>query len=183
MENMAIMYRHRETIKLWSDNPRINNKAAIDLAKIILKKGLRSPIVVWEKNMTAYKGNTTLKALDIIHAGTDYSVPCIMQEFASEADAIAYGIADNKASEFADWDTDILASLFVSESVPIKKLETGFSDKDISDLFGFMDEKKETSAVKQSRIHILCGPEDKEEIKELLRTWASKSGYEGVEIR
>lgn len=179
---MNIEYITRTDISLWRTNPRKNNKAAIDLAKVILQNGVRTPVVLWKKNMTAYKGNTTIKALDIINAGKDYTVPCVLHDFADEARAIAYGIADNKSSEYAEWDTDLLASMFASTSVPLARPATGFKEIEIMELFDF--EKKEKLMLNTgSKITLSCEEGDREEILSLLHDWADQSGFKNIGIK
>jgi hypothetical protein len=181
MSGLEVVYINRSEIKLWKNNPRVNNSAAVSLAKIILQNGVRSPVILWRENMTAYKGNTTLKALDIINANTEYKVPCVLHDFKSEEDAIAYGIADNKASEFAEWDTGLLAALFNSTTVPIRKPATGFKEQEIFDLLAIKKEEK-MRRKKKSSITLQCRDEDITEIKELLQDWINQSGFEDMEV-
>jgi hypothetical protein len=61
---------------------------------------------VIDKSNVVRKGNGTLQAA--IAMGWD-SIDCIRTELTS-SDAIAYAIADNRTSELAEWDEDILAA-------------------------------------------------------------------------
>lgn len=101
-------------IKLWKENPRKNDEAVPKLMEIIKEHGVRSPIVAWSKNKTIYKGNTTYKACLKLGLKT---VPVIFAEFKSEADAIAYAVADNKASEWAEWDDNVLVKLLTDRKM------------------------------------------------------------------
>jgi hypothetical protein len=109
-------------LHLWKDNPRRNDEAAVKLADIIKVRGQISPIVVWRKNGVIYKGNTTWKAMRIL--GLD-KIKVLWVDFPSEASAIAYGIADNKSSEFSQWDDTILSQFLKVEE--IQKSNTGFT--------------------------------------------------------
>jgi hypothetical protein len=122
IESVAI-----STVKPWGNNPRKNDDAAKKLADIIKVRGQVTPIVVWRKNGVVYKGNTTLKAMKMLGHKT---IKVLYADFPSEQAAVAYGIADNKSSEWAGWDYDLLAGLMQAEEVSAQGM-TGFSDKEI----------------------------------------------------
>jgi ParB-like chromosome segregation protein Spo0J len=67
--------------------------------------GQQTPIVI-DKSNVVRKGNGTLQAA--MAMGWD-EIDCIRTELTS-SDAIAYAIADNRTSELAEWDDDILAA-------------------------------------------------------------------------
>ena len=117
------------SMKLWKDNPRVNDEAVPKLAKLIQAHGQRTPILAWRKNRTVYKGNTTLKAMRLLKMK---QIAVLWADFPSEAAAIAYGIADNKSSDFAGWDSDILESLLKSESIKSLTSSTGFTEQEIN---------------------------------------------------
>lgn len=115
-------------VKLWKDNPRRNDAAAPKLAEVIKERGRVTPVVVWRKDGVCYKGNTTIKALKLLGKKT---VDVLYADFKSEAAAIAYGIADNKSSEFSEWDDALLSSFLKMDDVKA----TGFTSSEI----GFFD--------------------------------------------
>ena len=115
----------------WKDNPRKNDAAAPKLAELLKEHGQRSPIVVWRQNMTIYKGNTTYKAAKILGWPT---IQAIMADFPSEQAAIAYGIADNKSSEYSDWDDNVLSELMKAGDGFFTKANTGFTDRELASL-------------------------------------------------
>lgn len=115
----------------WKDNPRKNDAAAPKLAEILKEHGQRTPIVVWRKNMVIYKGNTTFKAAKILGWPT---IKVILADFPSEQAATAYGIADNKASEFSDWDDTVLSNLMKAGEGFFTKGNTGFTDRELAAL-------------------------------------------------
>ena len=102
-------------VKLWKNNPRKNDRAVPKLAKIIESRGQVTPIVVWRKDGVAYKGNTTLKACKLLGYKT---IKVLYADFPSEQAAIAYGIVDNKSSEWSSWDDEMLEGMFKMEKVP-----------------------------------------------------------------
>jgi len=196
---LSITYLARSAINFWKENPRRNDKAAREVAELIEKNGFKSPINLWKKDMVVYKGNTSLKALDLLHAagkkirGIDYKngvphIPVILHDFADKEAAVKYGLADNKASEFAEWDDDILAGLLASKSMRNDLAATGFTEKDVANLNWEPDQTrlkniKETDEGMLAKIVIHCKPEDKEQISALLSEWAEGSGFEGVIVK
>lgn len=114
-------------VKLWKDNPRKNEKAIPKLAEVIKERGQITPIVVWSKNDTVYKGNTTIKALKLLGIKT---VKVLYADFPSESAAIAYGIADNKSSEWSQWDDGLLENFLKLET--IKDHQIGFDAIELS---------------------------------------------------
>jgi len=116
-----------DSIILWKDNPRKNKSAIPKLANILKVHGQISPIVVWKKNNVVYKGNTTLEALRSIGSKT---VKVLFADFVNEAAAVAFGIADNKSSEFAEWDDLLLENLMTSDLIGFPE-SIGFSDAEL----------------------------------------------------
>jgi hypothetical protein len=139
LAEMRIEYVDIDTIHLWKENPRKNEKAAPQVAQLIEEHGIKSPLVVWRKDRTIYKGNTTYKALRLLNWKM---VPVIFHDFPTKAAATAYGIADNKASEYAGWDREVLAGIMKSDAL-VKhagdaegmKRTTGFSEREIDGIF------------------------------------------------
>ena len=155
-------------LQCWKDNPRFHTKDVISgLAELIKIHGVRSPLVVWERNMTVYKGNLTLKAHRLLK---HTEVPVVFHNFKSESAAIAYAISDNVASEFAEYDDNILSRLLQADEYNLTPKKIGMSEKyfkerqllwesdlDISSI-------KEEDAVNESVIKIRCPNEKKESI-------------------
>jgi hypothetical protein len=106
---MAHMNVERIAISDLSQDPanaRVHpdrNLAAITAS--LRRFGQQTPIVI-DKSNVVRKGNGTLQAA--MAMGWD-SIDCIRTELTS-SDAIAYAIADNRTSELAEWDEDILAA-------------------------------------------------------------------------
>ncbi len=90
-------------LKPFNKNPRNNQKAIAEVAKSIEFYGFRNPIQIDQNNRVA-AGHTRLEAAKILAMIT---VPCIRTEM-TEAEFIAYNIADNKTGELASWDKNIL---------------------------------------------------------------------------
>ena len=111
---MAGALRHDLTIKTrpiseltpWAKNPRDNDAAAEELAYTISEVGWTNPILL-DKHGTIIAGHTRLKAA--FKLGLT-EVPTITLDVdGPQAELIA--IADNKLSEFAEWNRDGLAEI------------------------------------------------------------------------
>jgi DNA modification methylase len=119
--NIEIKYIDITKLKEWENNPRINDEAAEKLTKLISNYGFINPVII-TADMKVRAGHTRLKAAKKI--GMD-KVPAIIVNFASEAEAEAFSLADNKSGEWADWDFKKLASILLD-------LDTGSFDMDIT---------------------------------------------------
>lgn len=167
----------------WKNNPRKNDVAAPKLAEVISVRGQITPIVVWRKNMVAYKGNTTIKAMQLLNQKT---IKVLFADFPSEAAAVAYGIADNKSSEWAEWDEAVLQKFFTTPEI-VKS--SGFSEIERRALF-FEPEpeniKKINAAnigLKDKIVVVVLDVAKKDLFKDMLTQWVKSIGFEGVEIR
>lgn len=174
------------SVKLWADNPMGHDEKDLAiLGKILEAHEQRSAVIVWRKNMTIYKGNGTYRALKKL--GKKY-IKVQFEDFASEAAAKAYGIADNKASELSEWDADTLVSILSSEEMKAMKPVYGFSEVELRGLNFEADEEKVDGLQKTSKgiratIKVICEPSDRDEIREMLTEWAKDCGFKGVEIQ
>lgn len=123
------------SIKPWKKNPRKNDKAVKPLAELLQKHGQKTPIVVWIKDNQIYKGNTTYKAAKYLKWD---SIWVAFADFPSYKEAVGYALADNKASEWSDWDDSIL-SMLLPEAMGKDMNEiaglTGFKEKDLAGFF------------------------------------------------
>lgn len=113
-------------VKPYKNNPRQNEKAIEQVRQSIESYGFKQPIVV-DKNDIIVVGHTRFyAALDL-----DLEVvPVLVADDLSDAECKAYRIADNKTSEFAEWDMDLLKI----ELNEVDDLFTGFSVEELNDL-------------------------------------------------
>lgn len=127
-----------DTLRAWSDNPRLNADAIPKVAASIRRFGFVAPIVVWEGHDRLVAGHTRMAALEsILREEPDFvppgappgtlpgTAPVVFHAFASEADANAYALADNKLNEVAKWDPKGLEALLGTLDAPTITL-TGF---------------------------------------------------------
>ena len=104
MENLKITYKAISEIKEYEKNPRKNDGAVDKVAASIKEFGFKNPIII-DKNGIIIAGHTRLKAAKKL--GFD-KVPTILADDLTDQQAKAFRIADNKVSEFADWDDELL---------------------------------------------------------------------------
>jgi len=123
-------------------NPR-QNKAAIAKVSASLKEfGWQQPIVV-DKDMVVIAGHTRLEAARTL--GMD-KVPVQIAEDLTDAQVKAYRIADNRVSQEAEWDLDLLRlELSDLDNLDYDLLLTGFDDDELNGMLteaveGFTDE-------------------------------------------
>jgi len=88
----------------YINNPRINDKAIDKVAGSIAEFGFKNPIII-DKDNVIVAGHTRLLASRKLGLT---EVPIIQVEDLTEQQIKAFRIADNKTSEFADWDIEKL---------------------------------------------------------------------------
>jgi hypothetical protein len=100
MDKLQVKYINPKELKPWAKNPRINDKAAEKLSKLIERFGFVNPIIC-DKDGTVRAGHTRLKAA--LKLGLE-QVPVIYKDFSNDSEAMAFALADNKSNEWAEWD-------------------------------------------------------------------------------
>ena len=139
-QGLKIEYVEMKSIKPWKENPKdpklIMENAEKVVKPLILKYGFRSPLIVYKKNRTIYKGNTTFKAAELI--GMSH-IPVLFVDFQDEATAIQYGLSDNNAGAHSEWDTQLLKRLISGEELRAFvadqksfRVATGFTEKQLT---------------------------------------------------
>ena len=101
---MEIKMQKVEDLIPYINNPRQNEEAVDKVASSIKKFGFKVPIVV-DKDNEIITGHTRLKASKKLGLK---EVPTIVAEDLTPAEVKAFRIADNKVSEYATWDIDLL---------------------------------------------------------------------------
>lgn len=102
---MNIIEKKLSEIEPYEKNPRKNDEAVKYVANSIKQFGFKVPIVI-DKDGIIVAGHTRYKAARQLHLDT---VPCIIADDLSEEQIKAYRLADNKVSEKAEWDLDLLS--------------------------------------------------------------------------
>lgn len=137
---------HLADIHPWDKNPRVNADAVPKVAASIREFGFPAPMVLNAATDDLVAGHTRHKAMCMILAETpDFTldgapgpgfVPVRRHTFRDENQAKAYAIADNRLSEDAQWDDDLLREVVASiltdaESVHDTMEVIGFDDEEI----------------------------------------------------
>jgi ParB-like chromosome segregation protein Spo0J len=136
MEKLKIEYIPISDIVPYEGNPRKNDKAVDVVMKSIKNYGFLVPVILDDKNCII-AGHTRVKAA--IKLGMS-EVPCVYAEGLTEAQIKAFRIMDNKSSEYADWNFELL----LNELDELKKMNfdqdlTGFMDTDIENIKKYLD--------------------------------------------
>ena len=91
-------------LKPYENNPRDNEGAVEYVANSIAEFGFKVPLVI-DKNNVIVCGHTRLKAAERLNMA---SVPCIVADDLTDDQIKAFRLADNKVSEAASWDYELL---------------------------------------------------------------------------
>ena len=111
----------------YINNPRTNDNAVDKVAASIKEFGFKNPIII-DKDNVIVAGHTRLLASRKLGLK---EVPVIQVQDLTEQQIKAFRIADNKTSEFAEWDLELLAI----ELEDIGDLFTGFELDELDNLF------------------------------------------------
>ena len=101
---MQIVEKKVTELKAYEKNPRKNDNAVGPVAESIKEFGFKVPIII-DKDNVIVAGHTRLKAAKRLKLKT---VPCIVADDLTPEQIKAFRLADNKVSEFAEWDMDFL---------------------------------------------------------------------------
>lgn len=148
-------------IKPYKNNPRKNDQAVKVVKRSIKEFGFRNPMLLDKKN-EIIAGHTRLKAA--IELGYK-KVPYITIDDLTPAQIKAFRIMDNKSSENAEWDFDLLKEEFTElDDVEFDLELTGFELREVGDI---LDESFEEPVenVKQLGSHLIECPKCKHKFK------------------
>jgi site-specific DNA-methyltransferase (adenine-specific) len=101
---MEIINKKIDELIPYEKNPRINDDAVKYVANSIKEFGFKVPIII-DKNNVIVAGHTRLKASKELGLT---EVPCIIADDLNEEQIRAFRLADNKVSEKAEWDFNLL---------------------------------------------------------------------------
>lgn len=123
---MEIIEKKLEELKPYENNPRKNDEAVEYVANSIKEFGFKVPIII-DKNGVIIAGHTRYKASQQL--GLE-KVPCIIADDLTEEQIKAFRLADNKVSEKAEWNFDLLEQ----EIAEIQNIDMSMFDFDLSSL-------------------------------------------------
>ncbi len=101
---MEIVNKSIDDIHPYANNPRFNDNAVQYVAESIKEFGFKVPIII-DKDGEIIAGHTRYKAS--LELGLK-EVPCIVADDLSEEQVKAFRLADNKVSEKAEWNYELL---------------------------------------------------------------------------
>ena len=101
---MEIIYKDINDLIPYAKNPRKNSKAVKYVANSISNFGFKIPIVI-DSNNVVVCGHTRLLACKHLNI---CSIPCIVADDLTDEQIKAFRLADNKVSEKAEWDFNLL---------------------------------------------------------------------------
>ena len=101
---MNIVEKKLSELQPYENNPRKNDTAVPYVAESIKRYGFKVPIII-DKDGVIVAGHT--RYLASIELGLK-TVPCIVADDLNEEQIKEFRLVDNKTSEFAGWDFDML---------------------------------------------------------------------------
>ena len=139
---MDIIYVGISKLQEYENNPRNNDKAVDVVSKSIQEFGFKVPIII-DKNYVIVCGHTRYKAA--LQLGMN-EVPCIVADDLTEEQVNAFRLVDNKTSELAGWDYNVLDKELrdLLES-SIDLTEYGFEKYEDVDIDGLFNEETDTA--------------------------------------
>ena len=150
---MKIVNKKVEELKPYVNNPRFNDDAVEYVANSIKEFGFKVPIVI-DKNNEIVAGHTRYKAS--LALGLD-EVPCIVADDLNEEQVKAFRLADNKVSEKASWNIELLSEEL--EDLDLDMNEFGFEtdlDLDIEEDYTEKNKELNISDYDDDNFEIVC---------------------------
>lgn len=178
---MKIIYKKTEEIIPYEKNPRKNEEAAKYVAKSIKDFGFLVPILITKDNVVV-AGHTRLKAAKINNIE---SVPCIIADGLSEEKINAFRLIDNKSSEIAEWDNELLKEELqdLLDLIPnIEEYNFNIDDFTNDDIFedindnGYADTTRFEHKLKIDRQEIVMTDEEYKKIIDLFNKYVNENG-------
>lgn len=123
MKRLEIKYINIKDIKPYKKNPRKNEQAIPYVTESIKQFGFKNPIII-DKNNIIICGHTRYRSAEQLGLK---EIPCVYADDLTDEQVKAFRIADNKVSEKATWDFDLLNDE-LSEILDIDMDLLGFDD-------------------------------------------------------
>ena len=127
-KNLEILYKDIDSLIPYINNARNNEEAVDKVASSIKNFGMVNPILI-DANNEIIAGHTRLLALKKLGYK---ETPTIQLKDLSESEIKAYRLVDNKTSEFATWNDELLKieleTLGSYEDFDVDMNEFGFSE-------------------------------------------------------
>lgn len=165
---MEIVTRTLKDIHPYERNPRKNDNAVDAVAESIKQCGYIAPIIV-DENGVILAGHTRYKALKTL-GRTEAEV--VVKTGLTEDQKRKYRLLDNKASELAEWDFDLLAEELKGLDFGALELDWGLDTEE-------SESKERQEASFQETISVVIDCQTDEEAEEIF----SRLNEEGYHCR
>ena len=143
---MKIFDMNIEELIEYENNPRKNEGTIDVVANSIKEFGFKVPIVI-DKNNVIITGHTRLKAAKKL--GME-KVPCLIADDLTEDQIKAFRLVDNKTSEFANWDFELLNEELMNLN-DLDMTKFGFENIEDIDIDDFFEEKSDEQKEKEPK--------------------------------
>lgn len=175
MNKTEVVYKQVDELIPYINNPRYNDQAVDAVASSIKNFGFKVPIVIDSKNEIV-NGHTRLKAAKKLGLT---EVPVIVAGDLTPEQIKAFRIADNKVSEIAEWNEELLAiELEELENLGVQMSEYGF-DIELEQIPDPVDESELYTQKVDIPQYQITGEEP--EIEDMLDTEKADSLIERIE--
>ena len=156
---LEIEYVDINSIKPYQNNPRHNEEAIPYVMNSIREFGFKNPIII-DKNNVIIAGHTRLESAKRLGMK---EVPIIHADDLTEEQVKAFRLADNKVSEQAGWDFELLDEELNDLNMDME--EFGFEKLESIDLDSFFEAKQEeTKKEEESKPNTIICPHCGKEI-------------------
>lgn len=162
-------------LKPYKKNARFNENAIPKVAESTKQFGFKNPIIV-DKNMVVIAGHTRLEAAKLLGLK---KVPCIIADDLTPKQVKAFRLVDNRTSEFASWDYNLLQSeletldydlsdfefpeLTVEDMIPSEELESILDDNTDPTDYGKETEPLPVERKDEYKVEITCKNQTEQE--------------------
>ena len=140
VKKLEIIYKGIDEVIPYENTPRINDDAVSKVVASIKEFGFKNPIIV-DKDNVILAGHTRHRAAQEL--GLD-QVPTIIIDDIDKDRARAFRIADNRTSDSAFWDVELLEEILLElqEDTDMDLEEFGFEEIEAKDLFEEVEVKQ-----------------------------------------
>lgn len=126
-----------DSLKFDPANARQHSDRNLEtIQKSLTEFGQRKPIVVWKDTVIA--GNGTLQAA-LALGWTDIEITRAPDDWTKDQ-ITAYAVADNRTSDLASWDEEVLLDILADLDGHDLLAASGFTDEEIDDLRAIVEE-------------------------------------------
>ena len=175
---LKIEYVDIDSIKPYENNPRHNEEAIPYVMNSIKEFGFKNPIII-DKNNVIIAGHTRLESAKRLGMK---EVPIIHADDLTEEQVKAFRLADNKVSEKAEWDFNMLDAELADLDINME--DFGFEKLDINEEdFGTEFNLKEGDREPIQTMSITLSDEQVEKVNEAINKMKQTNtfkNYEGI---